>query len=88
MSRKAVVKSADMETPMQKHAVEACADAMNRFSLEKDIAAHIKMEFERKYGPTWHCIVGKSFGSFVTHEPGNFIYFFLDKYAVLLFRSG
>ncbi|KAF5403553.1 Dynein light chain like [Paragonimus heterotremus] len=88
MSQKAVVKNADMDPKMQQHAVELCADAMRRYDLEKDIASYIKKDFERKYGPTWHCIVGKSYGSFVTHEPSNFIYFFFDKFAVLLFKSG
>ena len=30
--------------------------------MEKDIAKHVKKEFDAKYTPTWHCIVGKSFG--------------------------
>jgi hypothetical protein len=25
-------------------------------------------EFDKKYNPTWHCIVGRNFGSYVTHE--------------------
>ncbi|TGZ66866.1 hypothetical protein CRM22_005095 [Opisthorchis felineus] len=88
MASKAVVKNVDMDKQMERHALELCADAMKRFDLEKDIASHIKKDFERKYGATWHCIVGRSYGSFVTHEPGSFIYFFLDKFAVLLFKSG
>ncbi|OON21884.1 dynein light chain type 1 [Opisthorchis viverrini] len=88
MNSKAIVKNVDMDKQMERHALELCADAMKRFDLEKDIASHIKKDFERKYGPTWHCIVGRSYGSFVTHEPGSFIYFFLDKFAVLLFKSG
>jgi hypothetical protein len=61
---------------------------LEKFNIEKDIAAHIKREFDRKYGKrwwfaktdereiknilnlvgsTWHCVVGRNFGSFVTH---------------------
>jgi dynein light chain LC8-type len=36
--------------------------AMEKFTIEKDIAAFIKKEFDRKHNPTWHCIVGRSFG--------------------------
>ena len=36
---------------------------------------------------SWHCIVGKSFGSYVTHQTSHFIYFYLDKFAILLFKS-
>lgn len=33
----------------------------------QDIAQHIKKTFDDRKGPTWHCIVGRNFGSFVTH---------------------
>jgi dynein light chain LC8-type len=44
--------------------------------VEKDIASFIRREFEAKYNPTWHCIVGRNFGSFITHETKHFIYFY------------
>lgn len=61
------------------------------FSLshfQQDIAAYIKKEFDKKYNPTWHCIVGRNFGSYVTHETRHFIYFYLGQVAILLFKSG
>mmetsp|Transcript_24141 Transcript_24141/g.51262 ORF Transcript_24141/g.51262 Transcript_24141/m.51262 type:complete len:81 (+) Transcript_24141:80-322(+) len=42
----------------------------------------------KKYNPTWHCIVGRNFGSYVTHETKHFIYFYLGQVAILLFKSG
>lgn len=45
-------------------------------------------EFDKKYNPTWHCIVGRNFGSYVTHETKHFIYFYLGQVAILLFKSG
>jgi Dynein light chain type 1. len=54
----------------------------------QDIAAYIKKEFDKKYNPTWHCIVGRNFGSYVTHETRHFIYFYLGQVAILLFKSG
>lgn len=59
---KAVVKNADMADDMQQRAVDCAQDAMNKYNVEKDIAAHIKKEFDRLYSPTWHCIVGRNFG--------------------------
>lgn len=56
-------------------------------SVERDVAAHIKKEFDSKYGTTWHCVVGKQFGSYVTHESKHFIYFYYNDYAVLLFKT-
>ena len=62
--------------------------AMEKFNIEKDIAAYIKKEFDKKYNPTWHCIVGRNFGSYVTHETKHFVYFYMGQVAVLLFKSG
>ena len=46
------------------------------------------LQFDKKFGPTWHCIVGRNFGSFVTHETKHFLYMYLGQVAVLLFKSG
>ena len=106
---------------MQQDAVDCASQAMEKFNIEKDIAAYIKKgaiperrrarraaaqpltlspcppsplpdgaraEFDKKYGPTWHAVVGRNFGSYVTHETKNFIYFYLGQVAVLLFKSG
>ncbi|KAF9636188.1 putative dynein light chain type protein [Lasiodiplodia theobromae] len=52
---------------MQEQAIEVATEAMQKFNIEKDIAQYIKKEFDDKRGATWHCIVGRNFGSFVTH---------------------
>ena len=62
--------------------------ALEKYNIEKDIAAYIKKEFDKKYNPTWHCIVGRNFGSYVTHETKHFVYFYLGQVAILLFKSG
>nr|CDS29000.1 dynein light chain [Hymenolepis microstoma] len=86
--RKAVIKAADMTEEMQQKAVDIASDAMSRHDIEKDIAAYLKKEFDQLYGPTWHCIVGRNFGSYVTYETKHFIYFYMGNLAILLFKSG
>ena len=86
--RKAVIKNADMSEEMQQDAIDCANQALEKFNIEKDIAAFIKKEFDKKYNPTWHCIVGRNFGSYVTHETKHFIYFYMGQVAVLLFKSG
>lgn len=86
--KKAVIKNADMTGPMQDDSVRIALTALEKFNIEKDIAAYIKKEFDKKYAPTWHCIVGRNFGSYVTHETKHFIYFYLGQVAILLFKSG
>ena len=88
MSEGADIRVSDMSQEMQQEAVKCAKEAISKYTVEKDIASYIKKEFDKSYNPTWHCIVGKNFGSFVTHEAGNFIYFYIDQMAVLLFKSG
>ncbi len=59
---KAIVKNADMPEDMQQFAVDCARSAMDSYNIEKDIAAQVKKDFDKKYTPTWHCIVGRNFG--------------------------
>lgn len=87
----AKVVSADMPPFMKIHAVglaRKTKDSLEKFT-SKSLALALKKEFDGAYGPAWHCIVGTSFGSFVTHSVGGFLYFSLDqKLYVLLFKTG
>lgn len=83
----AVVKNVDMEPDMQQAIVEIAGDALVKFAVEKDMAAHIKRTVDERFGPTWHVVVGKSFGSFVTHETKHFVYFYLGHIAFLIWRA-
>ncbi|XP_072172769.1 dynein light chain LC6, flagellar outer arm-like [Diadema setosum] len=86
--KKLVIKNVDMTEDMQNDATDLAMEAFEKFNVEKDVASFIKKDFDEKYSPTWHCIVGKNFGSFVTHETKHFIYFYVGSMAVLLFKSG
>ncbi|KZP16606.1 hypothetical protein FIBSPDRAFT_934517 [Athelia psychrophila] len=86
-SPKAIIKNVDMSEEMQQETVEIATAALEKYNIEKDIAAQIKKEFDRKYGPTWHVVVGKNFGSYVTHETKHFIYFYVGSLAILIWKS-
>ena len=45
----AIVKTVDMLEEMEKDAIEQAAFAMNEFLVEKEMAAYIKKEFDKKY---------------------------------------
>ncbi|TKY46215.1 Dynein light chain LC6, flagellar outer arm [Spatholobus suberectus] len=91
-SLKVHVRACDMPLPLQNRAFH-CA----RVHLEsmppgnkldsKRLALALKKEFDSSYGPAWHCIVGTSFGSYVTHSLGGFLYFSIDKVYILLFKT-
>ncbi|GAB4851303.1 Dynein light chain Tctex-type [Ancistrocladus abbreviatus] len=60
--KRVIIKSADMSDDMQKEALDIAVAAFEKHSVEKDVAETIKKEFDKKHGPTWHCIVGRNFG--------------------------
>ncbi|KMT08029.1 hypothetical protein BVRB_6g144360 [Beta vulgaris subsp. vulgaris] len=85
------VRASDMPIALQNRAF-LCArdhiDSMPSKRLDsKRLALALKKDFDSAYGPAWHCIVGTSFGSYVTHSLGGFLYFSVDKVYVLLFRT-
>mmetsp|Transcript_55989 Transcript_55989/g.156050 ORF Transcript_55989/g.156050 Transcript_55989/m.156050 type:complete len:101 (-) Transcript_55989:241-543(-) len=96
--KKAQIKNADMAEDMQQAAIECAQMAMDKFNTEREIANSIKKEFDKRYLPYWHVIVGRNFGSYVTHETKNFIYFYIGQeeelkrpnaaMAILIFKAG
>ncbi|KAG6392042.1 hypothetical protein SASPL_146247 [Salvia splendens] len=86
------LRSADMPLPMQERALRHAralldAAAHRRRPNPTLLARSLKKEFDSVYGPAWHCVAGKSFGSFVTHTPGGFLYFSIDSLSFLLFKT-
>lgn len=99
ISHNASLRSADMPISMMERAFRYArsfldASAASSTSSVSDhrpsptlLARSIKKEFDSLYGPAWHCVVGKSFGSFVSHSPGGFVYFSVDSFSFLLFKT-
>ncbi|XP_062222946.1 uncharacterized protein LOC133921885 [Phragmites australis] len=83
------VRAADMPLALQRRAIRLAYEAIAAMPRldSKRLALALKKEFDTAYGPAWHCIVGTSFGSYVTHSLGGFLYFSVDKVYILLFRT-
>merc|ERR1711871_1693694 len=78
------------KTDMRAFALKTAVAAFNKpdNNAEKDIAAQIKKEFDKEYTPTWHCIVGSSFGSQFHYEPHKYVHFFIEKTGIVLYKYG
>ncbi|CAD5219770.1 unnamed protein product [Bursaphelenchus okinawaensis] len=87
MSIKIEVLETDMSNQLENFCVDVTIDAL-RCGADKDVAAYLKDSLENRFGPTWHCVVGKSFGSRVSFEPGNFILMRYGGTSILIFRCG
>ncbi|KAA8541788.1 hypothetical protein F0562_022940 [Nyssa sinensis] len=84
---KALIEDTDMPEKMQIQAMSSASQALDLYDVLdcKSIAAHIKKEFDRRYGGGWQCVVGSNFGCFFTHRKGTFIYFTLETLNFLIF---
>ncbi|KAL3830750.1 hypothetical protein ACJIZ3_019552 [Penstemon smallii] len=92
------VRASDMPLPLQDHAFATARSILadsstispsssNKKLDTKHLALALKKDFDSTYGPAWHCIVGTSFGSYVTYSLGGFLYFSIDKIYILLFKT-
>ncbi|XP_004487830.1 uncharacterized protein [Cicer arietinum] len=88
-SNKIFIVSTDMTRSMQIETSDISTTVFNKnHNLDRVTAEEIKIEFDNRYGPTWHCIVGRNFGSHVPHEVKHYIHFFFKDKAVLLYKFG
>lgn len=81
----------DMSDNMLKDSIETARkliDASEFDSKGLEFTEKIKEEFDSRWGPHWHVIIGRNFGSFVTHESKHFIYFYLGDKAIMMFKAG
>lgn len=85
---KTSVLNSEMSDEMQASAIEIAKKAVQKCEKERDMAQFVKKAFDQKYQAPWHCVVGRQFGSYVSHEEGECSYFQVGQYAFLLFKSG
>ncbi|KAG2305956.1 hypothetical protein Bca4012_084795 [Brassica carinata] len=86
---KAKVEDTDMPVKMQMQALKIASQSLDLFDVSdcQSLAAHVKKEFDERYGSGWQCVVGSNFGCFFTHSKGTFIYFHLGTLNFLIFKG-
>lgn len=94
ITKDAFVKSYEVMENLIKEQQKSCSDGDRlRAKAEQDInravARTVKGAFDKKYEPTWHVIVGSSFGSGVVHESRRFCLLDVNGVnRVLIFKAG
>lgn len=56
------IKCVRMSEEMIQFAAVTAEKGLKTYSTRKDVAAFVKRSFDEKYGPLWHCVVGRDFG--------------------------
>ncbi|CAN1142505.1 Dynein light chain 1, cytoplasmic [Linum perenne] len=87
---KAVVRETDMAEEMQSRILELAYKALDVHEVSdcQAISHYIKKKLDEAYGAAWHCVVGKEFGSCITHLRGTFIFFRVEMLEFLIFKDG
>ena len=75
----------DRETALRRsHEAEG---ALETSFNERRIAQLMKAAFEKKFKSNWHCVVGRDFGAYVTHEVGRFLFFYIGQKGFLIWAT-
>ncbi|XP_028842889.1 dynein, axonemal, light chain 4a [Denticeps clupeoides] len=72
-----LIRNTDMPEEMKVETMELCVTACEKFATNNERAAKMIKEYmDKKFGSSWHVVIGESFGFEVTHEVRNLLYMF------------
>lgn len=86
-SKETIIDMPD-NSDMKAEAMKEAKWAVDNIKVQYKMSKHIKEKFDEKYGPNWHCVVGKNFASFVSYESKHYIFFYEGQLAILLYKIG
>ncbi|XP_071983477.1 dynein axonemal light chain 4 isoform X2 [Engystomops pustulosus] len=64
-----LIRHTDMPEEMRVETMELCVTACEKFASNNESAAKmIKETMDKKFGSSWHVVIGEGFGFEITHE--------------------
>jgi dynein light chain 4 len=83
-----MIKQTDMSEEMRAEVLEMCVNACEKHTSNNESAAKmIKEQLDKRFGPSWHVVVGEGFGFEVSFELKNLMYmFFAGNLAVCAWK--
>eukprot|EP01012_Entosiphon_sulcatum_P029637 TRINITY_DN3620_c0_g1_i1.p2 TRINITY_DN3620_c0_g1~~TRINITY_DN3620_c0_g1_i1.p2 ORF type:complete len:115 (+),score=17.21 TRINITY_DN3620_c0_g1_i1:118-462(+) len=89
----ATVLVTEMPEDLQQRAIEYANQALDKFregftTQQREVAMHVKKEFDKNHGKTWHCIFGREFGAYVKFESRCIVHIQLGQHFLLLWKHG
>eukprot|EP00092_Neocalanus_flemingeri_P039736 GFUD01043274.1.p1 GENE.GFUD01043274.1~~GFUD01043274.1.p1 ORF type:complete len:102 (+),score=30.40 GFUD01043274.1:114-419(+) len=72
-----MVRYTDMDETMKRNVMEVCTTACEKHTANNEICAQmIKEILDRKFGASWHVVVGEGFGFELSYEVKKLLYMF------------
>ena len=77
-----------MNSEISTEAVDVVISAIDKHQNNfEECAKTVKETMDKRFGASWHCVIGHSFGFEVTHDQENVLYlFYQGNIAILLFK--
>ncbi|KAA0157556.1 hypothetical protein FNF27_00562 [Cafeteria roenbergensis] len=87
---KPLVKHTDMPHEMSSEAVEIVVSAVDKYLTSENFekaSQMIKENMDKRYGPTWHCVIGEGFGFEITYESRQVLYMqYQERHSILVYK--
>ena len=78
------VQYTDMDEEMKEQVMEICNNACDNHDQNNEMCAKmIKEILDRKFGPSWHVIVGEGFGFEISYEVKKMLYMFSARFSAV-----
>jgi dynein light chain LC8-type len=84
---KVVMKHADMNDELSASTLAVAQAAFDSCKSEREVAAQIRRDMDKQQGRTWNVVVGKGFGSNVTHQTKHYCQIQFGQLTVLIWKS-
>ncbi|TMW62465.1 hypothetical protein Poli38472_005083 [Pythium oligandrum] len=84
----------DMEDDVLEDAIKLVTARIAKYDTEEweknglGVCEEIKAHLDAQWDPHWVVCIGRNFGSFVTHVTRNFVFFYYNEKAVMLYKAG
>uniref|UniRef100_T1IH09 Dynein light chain n=1 Tax=Strigamia maritima TaxID=126957 RepID=T1IH09_STRMM len=76
-----------MPEEMKNECAEICSAACEKYLGNNEACArHIKETMDKKFGPTWHVVVGEGFGFIITYEIKSLLYLYFGVNGVCIWK--
>lgn len=90
MNSRPLVKSTDMTRETVGEIEDIVTSALEKHSTTRNYEAAaqlIKNVTDKRFGPTWHCVVGEGYGFDITYQQGSMAYIFFGHVGVIVFKA-
>ncbi|KAL7639812.1 UNVERIFIED_CONTAM: hypothetical protein RMT77_009222 [Armadillidium vulgare] len=83
-----LLRHSDMSDEMTRDTMDIIVGACEKHPTNNEnVARSIKESMDKRYGATWHCVVGETFGFEVSYEVKHLLYmFYAGNLAIAIWK--